>query len=1399
MPRSPVLAAAAILFSTSISTSAFAEQSLPAFDAFLQSRERRAVDVKALSPGVRERVLSGRISTFERRLGVPTFFWPARDGHGLRSLKISPEQAARRYLFAYAELYRAQPSALAESRLSRLHDTGTGAIVAAFQRDVAGVRVFNDELKVVMNHELELIALTGYLTPVRKLLGDFQLGSEAAIDSGWQQLTGAPLGVELRRLPTDDAGFERFQAGAQPAPVRVRRVWFPMPNGLEPSWHVELELSNDGSTGSDCYSFVISARDGRLMFRKNLTANDFSYRVWADGTGLKLPFDGPQGNDATPHPTGTPNMYDPPFVSPNLVTLNAGPISTNDPWLPPGATTTDGNNAIAYADFNSPNGFTSGADLKPTATSAGVFDRTYDVTHSPNFSADQRMAAVTQLFYDVNLFHDWYYDVGFNELAGNAQKSNLGRGGAGNDPLLAEGEDYSGTNNANMSTPSDGASPRMQMYVFTSGAPASVAIQGGSTYAAGVADFGPQSWAPLTGALVLVNDGDNSNNGSFADGCQMNWTTNVTGKIAAIDRGQCTFAEKVQNAQAHGAIGAIIMNNSFGGAIPLSGTSSNVTIPSLSTGRSDGNAIKTRLNAGTATTVTLTRSASLDRDGTLDNAIIAHEWGHYISNRLIGDGNGISNMQAVGMGEGWADFHSMLLVVKEADALVASNANFNGTYGLAQYAMQPSDTNASYWGIRRVPYSTDLMKDPLTFKHIQDNVALPTGIPVAFGQSGRDNSEVHNTGEVWATMLWECYAALLRDNTRLTFDQSRDRMRAYLVAAYKVTPLAPTFVDARDAVLASAVAADPTDFALFSAAFAKRGLGMLAVAPDKDAPDNRPVTESFITGNAFQIVKVELDDSVAGCDRDGALDVGETGKLTVTLKNVGVGVLSSTTGTVSSASTGVTIAGGGALTFGSIAPFSTGTASVQVTLGNLPGNASASFDLSLDEPTLATPGPVRITSQFRVNYDAKPSGSIGDDVEAPMTSWTFANDPNGVTGSDFRRYEDTGTSHWFFGPDPEAPADTYLVSPAMDVGQGPFSFSFSHRYQFEGDAMEYFDGGVLELSVDGGRTWTDLGAKLSQPYIGRIATSSSNPLRGRLVYSGESAGYPGWSTVNVDLGTAYAGKAVQVRFRIGSDDALGLRGWEIDNLQFVGITNRPFPSVVTDPNLCTNNAPSVTAPETRYVNEGALVKLTAFASDPDGEPLTLLFTQVAGPIVTMEMGDTFTAPEVEADTELAFEITATDGRAVSAAVTQKVMVRNLNKTPVAEVTPAEQVADEGKPVQIAGTATDGDGDQIVGYRWVQKSGPAVGLSGADTATLSFTSPEVGVDTVLTFELFAKDAQSEGAPTLAMVTVRNIVDQTTPIGPVAKSGCGCASGTEGLTTWLAAALAMFWVLARKRQR
>jgi hypothetical protein len=71
------------------------------------------------------------------------------------------------------------------------------------------------------------------------------------------------------------------------------------------------------------------------------------------------------------------------------------------------------------------------------------------------------------LFYYNNILHDYMYSLGFTEATFNFQQDNFGRGGAGRDGVVAQVQDGSGTDNANMLPTVEGSKPRMQMYVFT--------------------------------------------------------------------------------------------------------------------------------------------------------------------------------------------------------------------------------------------------------------------------------------------------------------------------------------------------------------------------------------------------------------------------------------------------------------------------------------------------------------------------------------------------------------------------------------------------------------------------------------------------------------------------------------------------------------------------------------------------------------------------------------------------------------------------------------------------------------------------------------------------------------------------------------------------------------------
>ncbi|HUF82983.1 MAG TPA: S8 family serine peptidase [Acidimicrobiia bacterium] len=110
---------------------------------------------------------------------------------------------------------------------------------------------------------------------------------------------------------------------------------------------------------------------------------------------------------------------------------------------------------------------------------------------------------------------------------------------------------------------------------------------GTSTFGAALGDF--NNFGTVTAAYTVT---------SPADGC----TTigNLSGKIALIDRGVCTFTTKIRNAQDAGAIGVLVVNNAAGDptAMAHDGTDPFPTIPAAMLGKNEGNSIKP---SGTAT------------------------------------------------------------------------------------------------------------------------------------------------------------------------------------------------------------------------------------------------------------------------------------------------------------------------------------------------------------------------------------------------------------------------------------------------------------------------------------------------------------------------------------------------------------------------------------------------------------------------------------------------------------------------------------------------------------------------------------------------------------------------------------------------------------------------------
>src|SRR5690606_38297624 len=481
-----------------------------------------------------------------------------------------------------------------------------------------------------------------------------------------------------------------------------------------------------------------------------------------------------------------------------------------------------------------------------------------------------------------------------------------------------------------------------------------VELSGGvvDIYSTGTASFGPQSF-DVTADLVQVDDNDTSGtDGTTTDACQalVNGAA-VSGNIAFVDRGACAFTVKAANAQAAGAVGMLLADNLPGAVDGMGGIEDGtITIPALRITLADGQTIK---NAGSTVTANLLRLPAVNREGSFDSTVVMHEWGHYISNRLVQNSAGLTNNQGRGMGEGWGDFHSLIGLVTAEDALIPANANFAGVYATGGYdlggaSLPVSLNNSNYYGIRRYPYSTDMTKNPLTFAHIENGVPLPVSPPPAFGGDGNNNAQVHNTGEVWATALWECYAGLLNDTGRLTFDEAQERMKTYLVGGYKMTPAAPTFIEARDAILSVVASQDMDDFAICAAGFAKRGMGVGAVAPDRDSTTNSGVVESFNDdGAAPQGAIDEVYEAGLSCDFDQVVDNGETGEVVFRFGNTGFGDMAGATVSFSSPQTELSFPQP-VQNLPTTAPFGENLAYVPVALNGAVGAAEVQIDALLE-------------------------------------------------------------------------------------------------------------------------------------------------------------------------------------------------------------------------------------------------------------------------------------------------------------------------------------------------------------------------------------------------------------------------------------------------------------------
>lgn len=784
----------------------------------------------------------------------------------------------------------------------------------------------------------------------------------------------------------------------------------------------------------------------------------------------------------------------------------------------PEFTITRGNNVHAFQNQNA-SGISQGDE--PEGGMDLTFDSAHELDLEPQLSVD---ADVINLFYMNNMMHDLTYLIGFDEQAGNFQSNTYGNPGQGGDYVRAfalDGTLINGatepTNNAYFSPTSDGNIGTMGMFRWDVGGnslfrvfePTDLA----ANYDAGLAGDGwgfdnTYAGVDITAEIAIgLDDSPSSPQTACGD-----IVSDVAGKVALIQRGLCQFGTKALNAQTAGAVAVIICNvpgadgAGSDGEQPqgmLGGDNGlDVTIPTIMIGNTPCLRIRSSIASGNPVTVNLMPSESTGPSQVssgFDNGVIAHEYGHGISNRLVG---GPSQLGCFGngeqMGEGISDFFSLIMTAEEGDT--GADARGIGVF--------VNDENINGRGIRRFPYSTDMSVNPQTYDDI-----IGTG--------------VHPTGEIWTAVCWDIYWAFVDlygfDSDWSNTESGNHRGMRLAIDGMKMAPCRPGFMDMRNALLA----ADGGEHScMLWEIFARRGLGYFG--NQGSANDNTDGTEDFEPlPTCIQEIKVKKtitdfitagDDiavtlAVANHTLDDATDAIVTDKIPNGLEYVD-----------GSANFPATV-DGDQITF---------------ELGDYPSLSEDTITYMMtSDPTNASD--IVFRNQVETNED------IGRWERVIVEGTNFF----GINS-----FDSYSPSQCWFVPEVDADTEQHLLYNNIDVtGTFPVLRVF-HRINTVNGVR---DGGFIEISTDGGTIWRGLNDNMLLNGYDNFITYTTFAIPNLLGFVGPNA-QGEFKGTYIDL-SDYAGQNVDIRFRFGTSDAddatpLGLapdNGWFIDDLELIDL------------------------------------------------------------------------------------------------------------------------------------------------------------------------------------------------------------------------------------------------------
>ena len=776
---------------------------------------------------------------------------------------------------------------------SSYFDASTGLTHTYLQQRVNGLTVFNANGAVHTDRSGKVVFfnqdfLAGAVAAAPSATP--KLTPEQAVVAAARGLS-LPTPVALQRVQegrsADGIVFNRGGISEENIPARL--MYLRVDDKLVLVWNVTIAQLDQ----QHHWNARIDAQTGRLIDRNDYVVNELAtFRQHVAETQARRAFVptampsaaaqamSPKAAKGAKGTTGAANsvtVIAVPFESPDLSPRVVVPFSSTNPLYSPygwqvgdsrapstffadtysllssGKQLTRGNNVAAYDDnatTTSGNGNAASTTNSPDGGTSRDFDFPFNPALGPR-DPGNLAAGITNLFYWNNMLHDVMMSKGFDEVSGNFQYKNIGTLGLGNDFVRAESQDGSGRNNANFSTPVDGGNGRMQMYLFDNTGANALTVTGAASaagaYRFATVSFGPRlTKRPLAGKLVLVNDGVSDDGGDHGCATPFVNAAAVAGNIAFIQRGGCpqlttlnpratnAFATKVKRAQANGATSVIVFDSlgtttnlvNFGGTDTVG-----IRIPAIFISGADGFKLRAAILAGA--TLNATAALGPDFDGSFDNGVVSHEFGHGISNRLTGGPANASCLNsATGnqtMGEGWSDFFGLWMTTRPGD--VGSTKRYVATYDNGNpYAVGP--------GFRRKPYTTDFTQNNYTYAQL--------------GTAPGRFQETHDVGEVWTTVLWDLnWQFINRYGYNADFfgaTGGNNKMLKLVLDGCKLQVCNPGFLDGRDALLrADSVTNRAANAGLIWNVFARRGMGYSAVQGDRvnGAPLVTGIVEAF--------------------------------------------------------------------------------------------------------------------------------------------------------------------------------------------------------------------------------------------------------------------------------------------------------------------------------------------------------------------------------------------------------------------------------------------------------------------------------------------------------------------------------------------------------------------------